>query len=420
MTDTKWIVDRAKSHIRFKVKHLLITNVQGEFVDFQLGFETEGENIRTAEVDLVIDSKSITTNSPKRDKHLKSVDFLDVHNFPTISFKSNFIEPLGKNQFKVAGVLIIKEEMKDYEFNFTFNKSTIDRNGVMKHAYTFETDIKRHEFGVTWNKILADEKWALVGDTVHVSGNIELVRQDSARPHKPPLNPSKRTLTKEKHFVYTSFKDDLDGSFLWHGRTGSMNHWIFGNCTGDTKETHYRAIKVKQHIENVLRQYPDVDSPCQFLRILHDFTEHDSFLAYSYNEHNSFSMDCAYAMIDEEEGSINYASARMHLRLLQPEGGKNLPFTNISLGYPYYNIGKLSDRKIKYTPGDQLVFFNEELVMQHGGPKNKRLGRKGASAIIQDNTNFAWEDRVKHIGQVIDKWRGKNEPEDIALLQIQL
>ncbi len=420
MTDTRWIVDKAKSHIRFKVKHLMIANVQGEFMDFQLDFNTDGGDIKTAEMDLVIKSNSLNTNSIKRDKHLKSTDFLDVENYPTIAFKSTYVEALGNDKFRIEGDLTIRDEIKSITFDAVQSKSVIDRNGVMKNSFNIQVDINRKDFGLNWSKSIVAEEWPLVGDIVHVTGNIELIRQDSTREHRAPFKQATRSMTTEKHFIYTAYEDDLDGCFMWHGNTGQAKHWIFGNCTGDTRETYLRSIKIKQLIEMIMREYPDVESPCQFLRILHDFAEHDPFLAYSYNEHNSFSMDAAYVMIKPEEKTLTWSSARMYLRLLGANGGKYLPMNNISLGYPLYNIGKLVDHSTKYMSGDQLVIFNEELPMQHGGAKSKRLGLKGAAAISQDNSNFEWERREAHLNDVLKKWRGENQLEDITLLQIQL
>ncbi|MCR9253158.1 MAG: YceI family protein [bacterium] len=421
MTDTKWIVDRAKSHIRFKVKHMMIANVQGEFLEYRLGFETEGEKFATANIDFVIDTESINTNSEKRDKHLKSKDFFDTSNHPSIIFKSKKIEEQDDNKYLVTGTLNIKDVTKEIEFMATLSKIVTDRHGVTRKCFNFEMTLNRLDYGLDWNKVLVTENWALVGDKVQIDGNMELVNEGSVKPHIPPsLGFGNKTLTQEKHFIYTTYKGDLDGSFLWHGNTGKANHWIFGSCTGDTKETKHRAVKVKQHIENTMREYTDIESPAQFLRILHDFVEHDPFLAYSFNEKSGFSMDVAYVIVDPETRTALFASARMAVRLINPKGGKYFSITNISLGYPYYNIGKLTDHEIKFNPGDQLVIHNEELSMQHGGSQRKRLGKKGAAAVIQDNMNFSWEDRADHMDHVVKKWAGKNTLEDIALIQIQL
>ena len=104
-TKTKWGIDPAHSEIGFKVKHLMITNVRGEFKEFDGSIYTTGEDFMTAEIDFWINPASVTTGDEKRDAHLKSADFFDVENFKEINFTGN-----GRN---AKGISIIGNALND-------------------------------------------------------------------------------------------------------------------------------------------------------------------------------------------------------------------------------------------------------------------------------------------------------------------
>ncbi|MGB3466934.1 MAG: hypothetical protein WBA74_16765, partial [Cyclobacteriaceae bacterium] len=106
--------------------------------------------------------------------------------------------------------------------------------------------------------------------------------------------------------------------------------------------------------------------------------------------------------------------------LLKKDGLKVFPKNNISIGFPYYNIGRLADHMISYEPGDTLVAFNEELIKQPGGAQGKKLGAKSVAGLLNENQQKLWEKRTEHIEKVLKKWVGKGDLDDLLVAQIKL
>src|SRR5882724_11254859 len=109
---TKWSLDHSHSHIGFKVKHLMVTNVRGEFKEYKGNIDTTGEDFSNVEIDLSINPASISTGDANRDAHLKSPDFFDAENFKEISFKGNKLEKINNSEYVLYGDLSIKDLTK--------------------------------------------------------------------------------------------------------------------------------------------------------------------------------------------------------------------------------------------------------------------------------------------------------------------
>ena len=108
-TKEKWVIDPSHSEIGFRIKHLMISSVKGQFKQFEASIYTTGDDFMSAEVDCWIDASSVDTNSADRDKHLKSADFFDVEQYPQISFQSNTVENVDKDgSYELWGDLTIK------------------------------------------------------------------------------------------------------------------------------------------------------------------------------------------------------------------------------------------------------------------------------------------------------------------------
>src|SRR5690554_3144236 len=99
MATGKWVLDPTHSELLFRVKHLMVTNVKGEFRNFSAVID--GDDFFTAPVKLRIDSASIFTNNDDRDKHLRSADFLDVEKYPELTFESTSLEKTGDDEFRL-------------------------------------------------------------------------------------------------------------------------------------------------------------------------------------------------------------------------------------------------------------------------------------------------------------------------------
>ncbi len=104
---TLWNIDTAHSHAQFKVKHMMISNVKGEFTAVTGSLQYDSENVSNSSVQATIDATTINTREPQRDTHLKSADFFDVEKFPTLTFKSTRVSKKGDGELSVAGDLTI-------------------------------------------------------------------------------------------------------------------------------------------------------------------------------------------------------------------------------------------------------------------------------------------------------------------------
>jgi polyisoprenoid-binding protein YceI len=176
-TKVKWILDPVHSEIAFKVKHLMITNVKGEFKEFDASIYTSGEDFMTSEIDFWLNPASIDTRDPKRDEHLKSADFFDVENHKQISFTGNTYEKVdGDGSYVLYGDLTLKGIKKQIKLDVEFGGVMKDPWGNEKAGFSINGKINRKDWGLTWNAAL-EAGGVLVSDDVSISCEVQLVRQ---------------------------------------------------------------------------------------------------------------------------------------------------------------------------------------------------------------------------------------------------
>jgi len=415
MTNSNWILDKSNSNIRFKVRHLLVANIQGEFEDFDINIENNGEEFAAAEFKLDIKSKSVNTRLKQRDDHLKSEDFLCAYEFPSITFHSSEINEIKKDTYNMKGILTIKGISKEIEFAASYTKS---KEYESVGDFAIETKISRSEFGLEWNEVIGD-KWIIVDDEIKLYGNVRILHKSKGDRIKGLAGRSD-VVGNNNYKMFSSRSKNQDGTFSWNQLKGKESHWIFGISTGDTEETHFRALKSKLYVEGLVKEYDQVTSTSQFLRILHFVLQDDSFLTRSIHDKNTFSLDTCYFVINKEEATIRFSSARLNVVLLKPNGLKLLPKANISIGFPYYNVGQIVEHTISFEPGDTLMVFNDELVQQTGGKHGRKLGMKTVGNVLNDNRQLPWKDRNIHLQKVIKQWAGEMDIEQILVAQIKL
>jgi polyisoprenoid-binding protein YceI len=174
ITKSKWSLDQAHSEIAFKVKHLMISHVRGEFKKFDASIYTFAKDFTTVEIDLWIDASSITTDDAKRDEHLKSADFFDVQNHKQITFTSINLEKSEKDgNHELWGNLTIKGITKNVKLNVQFGGTIIDPWGNEKAGFAVTGKINRNDWGLTWNAPL-ETGGLLVSEDVTIQCEIEL------------------------------------------------------------------------------------------------------------------------------------------------------------------------------------------------------------------------------------------------------
>ena len=173
-TQTKWVFDPTHSELTFKVKHMMISNVKGEFRNFTI--EVEGEDITKSNIKVSIDVASIDTNSEDRDKHLKSADFFDVENHKDITFTSTSFKKIDDDEFELKGLLTIKGISKEISLKAEFGGIIKDPWGNDKAGFSINGKINRKEWGLNWNAAL-ETGGVLVSDEVKISSEVQFAMQ---------------------------------------------------------------------------------------------------------------------------------------------------------------------------------------------------------------------------------------------------
>ncbi len=173
---TTWNVDPIHSAAEFKVKHMMISNVKGQFTGVSGVLSLDEANLTKSHVEATIDAASINTRDAQRDGHLKSADFFDVEKFPTLSFKSTRVENAGGGELAVAGDLTIHGVTRNVVFTVEGpTPATKDPWGNTRVGLSATAKINRKDFGLTWNAAL-ETGGILVGEEVTLTLDVEFVK----------------------------------------------------------------------------------------------------------------------------------------------------------------------------------------------------------------------------------------------------
>jgi polyisoprenoid-binding protein YceI len=174
----EYVFDPAHTTAQFAVKHLMVTNVRGEFSKVTGKLNIDDKDITKSSVEVSIDASTIDTREPNRDNHLKSPDFFDVAKFPNITFKSTKVEKAGDKKLKVTGDLTIHGVTKQAVLDVEGPTPEIKYPGQpeMRRGASATTKISRKDFGLTWNQAL-EAGGVAVGDEVTVFLEIEALRK---------------------------------------------------------------------------------------------------------------------------------------------------------------------------------------------------------------------------------------------------
>jgi len=175
MSTTKWVLDPTHSEATFKVKHLMFTNVSGNFTKFDGTVTTEEENFDTASFEFNAEVASVNTNNADRDGHLKSADFFDVENFPALTFKSTSFEKDG-GDYKLTGDLSLHGVTKSVTVDVEFGGIQKDPWGNIKAGFSATGKINRKDFGLTWNAAL-ETGGVMLGEEVKLALELQFVKQ---------------------------------------------------------------------------------------------------------------------------------------------------------------------------------------------------------------------------------------------------
>lgn len=170
-------IDPAHSSAQFKVRHMMIANVKGEFDKVSGTVNFDPANPSTASLEATIDVASISTRDEQRDAHLKSADFFDVEKFPAITFRSEKVTAMGGENFTVTGDLTIHGVTKEVKLEVDeLTDEAKDPWGSVRRGASAKTRINRKDFGMTFNVAL-EAGGFLVGEEVDLTIDVELIRQ---------------------------------------------------------------------------------------------------------------------------------------------------------------------------------------------------------------------------------------------------
>jgi len=172
-----WQIDQEHSNVGFKVRHMMVSNVKGDFAKFNGVVDIDNNDLANSKVAVNIDTASVNTGVPKRDQHLKSADFFDVAKFPAMTFVSKKVTVVGKDRLKVAGYLtlhgVTKEVVLDVE---GLSAAAKDPWGNVKRGASATARINRKDFGLVWNAAL-ETGGVAVGEEVLITLEIEMTRK---------------------------------------------------------------------------------------------------------------------------------------------------------------------------------------------------------------------------------------------------
>src|SRR6202051_1928693 len=166
---TQWQIDPAHSAAHFSVPHLMISNVRGEFTKLSGSAVINPADSSKSTVEVTIEAASINTREPQRDEHLRSADFFDVANHPTLSFRSTHVEALGADNFKLTGDLPIRGVTRQVTFDVEGPTASVkDPWGNIRTGIAASAKINRKDFGVAFNA-LTETGGLVVGEEVKIT-----------------------------------------------------------------------------------------------------------------------------------------------------------------------------------------------------------------------------------------------------------
>ena len=172
-----WKVDKVHTSVGFAVRHMVISEVTGNFKDFDITVSASKDDFSDAVIDATIKVASIDTDNERRDNHLKSDDFFYAEKFPEIKFRSTSFEKVGENKYNITGDLTIRDATKKVTFDATLNGMLKTSRGVLA-AWKATISINRFDFGLKWNRTI-EAGGLIAGETVNITLVLELQKPNA-------------------------------------------------------------------------------------------------------------------------------------------------------------------------------------------------------------------------------------------------
>jgi len=176
-----WVIDSAHTEVNFSVRHMMISNVRGQFQKLSGTVEFDEAKPAATKVDVQIEAASVNTKDEKRDGHLKSPDFFAADQYPYLTFKSKRVEVKDASHAHLIGDLTIRDITKEVTLDVEYNGQAKSPWGTTNAGFSAKTSINRKDWGLNWNVAL-ETGGILVGDQINVSIELEIVKQPDAVP----------------------------------------------------------------------------------------------------------------------------------------------------------------------------------------------------------------------------------------------
>jgi polyisoprenoid-binding protein YceI len=173
---TTYKIDPAHSEIAFKVKHMMIATVSGNFTQFDATLETEAPDFNNASISFEADVNSISTNNEQRDGHLKSDDFFAADKYPKLTFVSKSFKKIDEEEYKLTGDLTIRGVTKPVELAVEYGGTMTDPYGQIKSGFDITGKINRKEFGLSWGAV-TEAGGVVVSDDVKLHLSVQMIKQ---------------------------------------------------------------------------------------------------------------------------------------------------------------------------------------------------------------------------------------------------
>ncbi len=182
----RWTFEPGHTAAEFRARHMMVSYVRGAFKNVHGTLEFDAESPRLSSVQATIEAAGIWTGQPQRDAHLRSADFLDVENFPQITFKGDQVEMSGEHHAVVTGELTIRGVTRPVSLTVSYlgqwktpwweeeGGEWVDKGPRLRAGFVATTEINRHDFGVSWNETM-DRAGVIVGDRVSITIDVEAV-----------------------------------------------------------------------------------------------------------------------------------------------------------------------------------------------------------------------------------------------------
>ena len=176
MAKQTWVLDPTHSELQFKIRHLMISTVSGQFNGFKATVKTDDDDFTNARVHFETAVDSISTNNEQRDAHLKNGDFFDAEKYPVITFDSERMEKIAEDEYKLYGTLTLRGISKKITLNTEFGGLTKDPWGNTRTGFSVSGKINRQDFGMSFGTV-SETGGLLLGDDVKINANVQFVKE---------------------------------------------------------------------------------------------------------------------------------------------------------------------------------------------------------------------------------------------------